>query len=194
MPYYYRITGRIRDDGNLAVEGFTVHAFDKDPGIYFHPDDRLGRAVTDHEGSFEITFSENVFKDWFEGDPEIFLVIRDREGRVLITTENKENVTRHVDFQIKLGEQDFSPDEPDLYAGGLDRIIAALRSIGDAADLSKSDVRVVFEVLVRVLGSWAIYRDELVRSYGYDAIQVPRHPRKEKHDHITRWDKPVLPV
>ena len=193
MPNYYKITGRIRDENNHAAEGYTIQAFDKDPKIYLHPDDRLGKAFTDNEGTFRITFSDDAFKDWLEGNPEIYLVIRDREGRILITTESKENVTKKVDFQIKLGKTSPNPLEPDLYANNFERMIAALRNIGDAADLSKSDVRTIFELLLRIQSSWTIYRDELSRLHGYDGIQVPKQPRREEHNHITRWDKAVLP-
>ena len=47
---------------------------------------------------------------------------------------------------------------------------------------------------IRITGCWTIYRDELVRLYGYDGIQIPKYPRKEGRDHITRGDKAVLPV
>lgn len=193
MPDNYIITGRIRDERNLAVEGYTVQAFDKDPRI-LKPDDRLGSAITDKEGTFKIVFSEEVFKGWLEGGPEIYLVIRDKKGEILITTEGKENVTRRVDFQIKLDTTSLNPDEPDLYANNLERMIASLKNMGDAADLSRSDVKIIFELLSRTLVSWTIYRDDLVRLFGYDGIQVPEQPRKEKHDHVTRWDRVVLPV
>jgi len=65
--------------------------------------------------------------------------------------------------------------------------------MGDAPDLSKSDVKNLFELLSRTLVSWTIYRDDLVKLFGYDGIQVPKQPRKEKHYHVTRWDKPNLP-
>ena len=192
MPGYYTITGRIRDENNQAVEGYTVQAFDKDPGIYLHPDDRLGKALTSSDGSFKITFTDDAFKDWLEGNPEIYLVIRDREGRILITTESKKNITGKIDFQIKLGRPMLNPLESDLYANNFERMIAALKNIGDAADLSRSDVKMIFELLLRTQSSWIIYRDQLVRLQGYDGIQVPKQPRKEEHHHITRWDRAVL--
>ena len=193
MPDIFTITGRIRYENNQAAEGYTVQAFDKDPRIYLHPDDRLGKAVTDNEGIFRITFTEDTFKDWLEGNPDVYLVIRDRDGKILITTESKENITKKMDFQIKLGRTSANPPEPDLYANNLERMIAALRNTGDATDLSKSDVRTIFELLLRTQSSWTIYRDELSRLHGYDGIQVPKQPRKEEHNHITRWDKAVLP-
>jgi len=193
MMANYIITGRIRDEKNLAVEGYTVQAFDKDPNIYLKPDDRLGIDITDKDGAFKIVFNEEVFKDWLEGGPDIYLVIRDRKGSILITTGAKENLTKRVDFQIKLGKPLLNPNEPDIYANNLERTIASLKSMGDAPDLSKSDVKNLFELLSRTLVSWTIYRDDLVRVFGYEGIQVPKQPRKEKHDHVTRWDKAILP-
>ncbi len=55
----------------------------------------------------------------------------------------------------------------------------------------------IYELLSRIAGSWTswtIYRDELMRLYGYDGIQIPKYLRKEGRDYITRWDKAVLPV
>jgi hypothetical protein len=193
MSDLYIITGRIRDENNQAAQGYVVQAFDKDPRIYLHPDDRLGKAITDNVGAFRITFTEDAFKDWLEGNPDIYLVIRDRTGKIVITTESKQNVTKKVDFQIKLGKTSPNPLEPDIYANNFERMITALRNVGDAADLLKSDVRTIFELLLRTMSSWTIYRDELSRLHGYDAIQVPEQPRREEHIHITRWDKSVLP-
>ena len=112
----YIITGRIRDEKNLAVEGYTVQAFDKDPKIYQKPDDRLGSAITDKDGAFKIMFNEEIFKDLLEGSPDIYLVIRDRQGSILITANAKENLTKPADFQLKLGTPPLDPHEPDLYA------------------------------------------------------------------------------
>jgi hypothetical protein len=190
----FNIVGRIRDEDNHSVEGYTVQGFDKDPGIYLHPDDRLGKARTDSEGAFSINFGEDAFKDWFESNPKIYLTIRDQTGRILIETSDKENSTGEAEFQIKLGRSVVNMLEPDLYSGGLARIVGALRNIGDSADLSNSDVSILFELLLRVVTSWTIERDSLVQIRGYDGIQVPEHPRKEEHYHITRWDKPILPI
>ena len=190
----FNIVGRIRGEDNLSVEGYTVQAFDKDPGIYLHPDDRLGKSRTDSEGAFSINFGEEAFKDWFESNPKVYLTIRDQTGRILIETQDKENSTGEAEFQIKLGRSVANMLEPDLYSGGLARIVGALRNIGDSADLSNSDVSILFELLLRVVTSWTIERDSLVQIRGYDGIQVPEHPRTEEHYHITRWDKPILPI
>jgi hypothetical protein len=187
---YYRITGRIRDENNLPVMGCIVQAFDRDPGIYLHPDNRLGKAMSDEDGAFEIVFDKKAFEDWFEGSPEVYLAVRGQDGKVLISTQAKENTTRRMDFQIKLGRTEVNTLEPDIYAANLFRMISAFKVVFDQGSLSSSDVRTVVEVLSRAISSWVVYRDGLARYAGYDGIQVPLHPRQVEHYHVTRWDKP----
>jgi hypothetical protein len=190
----YRITGRLRSEQNVLAEGYVVQAFDKDRGIYFHPDDRLGKAKTTEDGSFEMTFNEATFKDWFESEPNVYLQVRDGDGRIVISTQSRKNTTGRIDFQIKLGKPPTDPLEPDIYAHSLDRMRAGLQNVGDAVDLSRDDVRSIFELMAGALAAWTSYRDELVRVCGYDGIQVPEQPRREDHRHVTRWDEAVLPV
>ena len=195
MAGKYVITGRIRDKDNSSVEGYTVEAYDSDPDPFGLDDDLLGSTKTDKDGDFRISFDELDFKErleWLEGNPEVYLDIKDEDDWVVIRTTDKENKTRSMDFQIKLGKNPGNRSEPDLYYDSIIRIIAGLRASGDAADLSKSDVRVIFELLLRVLKSWTINRDEVLKLSGYDGIQVPKNPREQKHDHVTRWDKPLL--
>jgi len=194
VPDSYRITGRIRDEENGPVEGFTVQAFDKELGIYLHPDDRLGKAKTADDGSFEILFGKDTFKDWLESNPKVYLVVRDRAGIIALKTEAETNTTGHVDFQIKLGEIKVDPLAPNVYQDGLRRIAASFRGMGNQVDMSKGDIKEMSEVLFRAVDSWILYRDQLIRATGYDGIQVPFEPRKEHHDHVSRWDKPVLPA
>ena len=190
----YRITGRIRDERNHPAKDYVVQAFDKDLGIYLHPDDRLGKANTADDGSFEITFNEATFKDWFESEPNVYLQVRDEDGRIVVGTQSSKNATGRIDFQIKFGKPQTNPLEPDIYANSLERMRAGLQSVGDAVDLSRDDVRSVFELIAGALASWTTYRDELVRVCGYDGIQVPEQPRRADHRHVTRWDEAVLPV
>ncbi len=194
MPENYRITGSIRGEDNLPGAGYTVQAFDKDRGIYGHPDDRLGKAKTLDDGTFSIEFTKDDFKDWFEDEPRVYLEVRDPEGRVVLKTPDKKNSTGRIDFQIKLGKPRVDPLAPDVYAGNLQRIISAFRNLGDAVDVSRVDVRYVLDSLLGSLTSWTVHRDMLARFCGYDGIQVPEQPRKEEHIHVTRWDEEVLRI
>jgi hypothetical protein len=187
------ITGRIRGEGNLPVGGHIVQAFDRDLGIYPHLDDRLGRSKTGEDGAFVITFGKDAFEDWFEAKPEVYLVVRNRDGKVLISTKESENATGVMDFQIKMDRSPFNPLEPDLYKGNFTRMVTAFKTAFDLESLPGTEVRTVVEVLSRAISSWLLYRDELARNAGYDGIQVPAYARREEHFHVTRWDKAVLP-
>jgi hypothetical protein len=193
VPDSYRITGRIRDETNNPVEGYTVQAFDKELAIYLHPDDRLGKAKTADDGSFEITFGKDAFKDWFESNPKVYLVVRDRAGIISVQTDAETNTTGRVEFQIKLSGIKVEPLAPNIYQDGLRRIATAFRGMGGEVDLSRADVKEVSEILFRAVDSWTLYQDQLIRATGYDGIKVPAEPRKERHDHVSRWDKPLLP-
>ncbi len=194
MADSYRITGRIRDEEGRPVGGFTVQAFDKEQGIRLHPDDRLGKATTAADGSFEISFGKDTFKDRLESNPKVYVAIRDHEGKIMLQTQGELNTTGYIDFQVKLGKKKVDLLAPNIYQDGLRRITASFRGIGGAVDLSKSDVKEMSEVLLRAIDSWTLYQDQLFRATGYDGIQVPAQPRKEQHDHVSRWDKPVLPT
>lgn len=192
-PNHYRITGSIRDEYNVPVQGCIVRAFDRDPDIFLHPDNRLGRDTTDSNGRFNITFDETAYSDWFEGRPEVYLILS-RDGKVSVKTGERENATGRMDFQIKLGRIEADPEEPDIYRENLSRMLSAFRMLFDLEGLASSDVQTVVEVLSRAVSSWVVYRDELARLAGYDAIQVPSRPRWTAHYHITRWDRPILPI
>jgi hypothetical protein len=190
----YRITGRIRERDGATGEGYVVQAFDKDPGIYGHPDNRLGKAGLDASGTFSMTFGEDAFKDWFENKPSVYLVVRDEEGAIALQTSPKKNGTTKMDFQIKMGQVEAKSNEPDIYDGNLDRMIAAVRNEVAAIDTSRGDVVEVSTLILEAFTSWTIYRDQLESDLGYDGIQVPEEPRKEGHAHVTRWDEAIPPI
>jgi len=190
----YRITGRIREGDGKTGKGYVVQAFAKDPRVFGHPDDRLGKAELDASGSFSMTFGEDAFKDWFENEPSVYLVVRDEDGVTSLQTSAKKNLTTKIDFQIKMGRVEASPNEPDIYTGNLDRMIAALNGLGDTVDVSRDDVVEVSKLLLGALTGWTAYRDTVEAVFGYDGVQVPEQPRREGHVHVTRWDEEVLPI
>jgi len=69
------ITGRMREkETRRPLRQFLVRAYDQDR---FSSDDVLGNAVTDSNGKFKITFTEEAFQDLFtpEKRPDIYLVV-----------------------------------------------------------------------------------------------------------------------
>jgi hypothetical protein len=82
----FRIFGVVRRQGKeKGIAGLRVYALDKD--LFF--DDRLGSAVTDRDGHFEIHYVESDFREFFERRPDIYLKITDADGAALFTTEDK---------------------------------------------------------------------------------------------------------
>ena len=189
----YRLSGRIRDQKHEAVEGFTVLAFARTPRILMRADVSLCTSTTGAEGYFEMTFTGAAFEEWLEREPNLYLEIRDREGNPILATSTRKNGSGIIDFQIELGAVRGDPGQPDIYSGGIERMIEELRSAGDFADVSREDVGVVLNLLLRTLGSYAFFTDQLFALSGYDGIQVPEQPRREDHHHVTRWDEAVLP-
>jgi len=71
----------------LPVYSFFLHVnlkfFDKDL-LY---DDWLGESVTDADGEFYILYHENDFKDLIERQPDLYLKVMNKKGKVLYTSE-----------------------------------------------------------------------------------------------------------
>ncbi|XOF33597.1 MAG: IPT/TIG domain-containing protein [Candidatus Electrothrix sp. YB6] len=68
----YEIKGRLIDiKSNRPLLGLQIRAYDKD--IIF--DDCLGSDKTNEQGDFEISFFEHDFKEPFEEQPEVYVVI-----------------------------------------------------------------------------------------------------------------------
>ena len=189
----YTLTGRVRDERHQVVEGLAVLAFARTPRILMRHDASLGASTTAPDGSFEMAFSSVAFEGWLEKEPDVYIEIRDGKGNPLLATASRKNGTGRIDFQIELGTVQGDPGQPDIYSGGVERMISELRSAGDFADISRDDVNVVLNLLLRTLGSYAFFADQLFELSGYDGIQVPAQPRREDHHHVTRWDEAVLP-
>lgn len=83
----FRIYGKVvgKETGQ-GLSGLTVKAVDKD--LLF--DDLLGSTITDRDGYFEIRYDEEDFQElFFDARPDIFLKIKNADGRVIHTTVDK---------------------------------------------------------------------------------------------------------
>lgn len=152
----------------------------------------VGRSKTDSDGSFEITLPvTDEFKS--EREIKVSIQVNDGDGRVVISTLGKSNSSGRVDFQIKLSGGPKVPDKAEIYSGGMNRLISAYSNLRQSIDPSRSDVEKSLDLLIGVVRRWSEYRDVLARSCGLEVIQVPKQPRKDEHDHVSRWDEAVLP-
>ena len=77
----YRVRGTLEEEETgRPLAGLIVRAFDRD--LLF--DDKLGFATTDEQGSFEIHFGVEAFRDLLESRPDLYLRIYDAEGTGLL--------------------------------------------------------------------------------------------------------------
>lgn len=86
----FQVSGRVYEiESGSGIPGLIVKAFDKD----LIRDDDLGEAFTDSQGNFEIIYNEKDFGGIYEGNPDLYIVVKTPDRyRVLYT--NKKNV-RH---------------------------------------------------------------------------------------------------
>lgn len=83
----FKVYGKVEElENKVGISGLIVEALDKD----FKYDDRVGSAITDKDGNFEIRYVEKDFKDaYLDKQPDIYLRIKSPDGKVIHTTKDK---------------------------------------------------------------------------------------------------------
>lgn len=96
----YKITGKVYEvETGLGIPNLIIQAFDKD----LLKDDNLGETITDSQGKFEINYTEKDFKELFEGEPDLYIVIKtgDRINTLYNGEKNiRHRAKRHENFEI----------------------------------------------------------------------------------------------
>jgi hypothetical protein len=82
-PEDWLVYGLVLGPGRTGMPNLRVSVFDKD--LLF--DDRLGEAVTDAHGEFYILYHKNDFKDLFERQPDLYIKVMNKKGKILFTSE-----------------------------------------------------------------------------------------------------------
>ena len=82
-PEDWLVCGRVLGPRGKGLPDLRVSVFDKD--LLF--DDRLGEAVTDADGQFNILYQTNDFKDLLESKPDLYLKVISEKGKLLFTSE-----------------------------------------------------------------------------------------------------------
>jgi hypothetical protein len=163
----------------------------------------LGSTWTKSDSSFEITFDSLTFNDnWLEKSPEIYLVIRNKNGQIIhntgiikINTIYKDKEIVEIPITIDLNSIDneiigLSNISNDIYSNNGQRILSAFSSLGDTVTLNNSNAARNFQLLTSSINAWLIYTNELSwNRIRYDGPQVPRYPLKSpNHSHNLSWE------
>ena len=184
----YAVKGKVQDGSKLYVELLDndQHWFDD------RIDDLLGSAWTDNSGFFEISFDDSLYKDnWFEGKPELFLVIRDNLGKIIhktgIQSPSSPDDTENITFDIAIPDNRSLADNNPYDSANTSRI-AAFARIGDTIDFTEN-IPNSTRLLMQTLNAWLLYTNETKWNLiGYDGPQVERYPWRHTHSHKLKWN------
>jgi hypothetical protein len=75
----WTVRGRVTDAKGKPLPEVTVSLYDED--LLF--DDRLGQAVTDAEGRYELTYRTGDFRDLIERRPDLYVKLTAKNGSIL---------------------------------------------------------------------------------------------------------------
>jgi hypothetical protein len=90
---HFNIGGQLLNKQHSPLAGLRIEAWDSD--LFF--DDFVGEATTDEDGSFQITFTENRFKElFFDRKPDLYFKIF-ADGKLIHSTED--SVLWNIDRQ-----------------------------------------------------------------------------------------------
>jgi hypothetical protein len=105
----FRVVGVVREtETDRPLPDLIVRAFDRD--LVF--DDKLGDAVTDDDGRFEIRYERQDFRDLLERRPDLYLRVFDRTGvRVLHETSDatRRNASQSEAYEIAIPARALDP-------------------------------------------------------------------------------------
>ncbi len=176
-----RITGRVRDQENAPGTGYTVKVYAGRT--------HTGDSNTASDGSFgmELAYGRKSPKV-----PLIRIEIFDSHGGLVLKTDGAQLTGRVLDFQVKLGMSTKGGPEPDIYANGLRRLVSAYRHLEGRLDPSSREAADGLRGLVKVIRQWDSDRKRIERAGASKVVQVPKHPRRARHRHVTKWDEVVV--
>lgn len=214
----FDLKGKIISKLQLPLANLQIDAFDADPIL--EPSDLLGNSSTDSSGHFSIQFDKSKFDDIWElldGTPDVFLLIRDKEGKQLVKT--RESKTKNeIQYHIRHDPITPDPKAPDPYSGNARRMLNMLAEVGELigieyrinldllnkGELSEevkkdigefvsgnTDRRHNFDQLIVILHSLvnSLAEETRIGNIGYDGAQVPRFPRREPYDQVIMWPR-----
>lgn len=195
MPDFV-VRGKVTNSSGGPVSGIFIQAVDSDQELYEdHNDDIIAVVRTKSDGSFEIPFDKADFQDgWLEGNPDLYLVVRNQIGQVIHKTEIRRGVkpddAQSLTFNIVINSLE-KQVEPDLdpYDQNNNRVLASFAGMGDAVEFRTEDVARNLALFSSSINAWTRYtREDVWNRIGYDGPQVPRYPWKQSHGHKLGWE------
>ena len=213
----FTLFGRIIDQSNKPKAGLTISAFDQDK--VGNPD-YLGKNVTNDQGKFTIKFDSEKFKKWyefFEGTPDVYLVIHDQDGVELLKTSVK-STKLEIEYLIKLQENNPDPNSIDIYQDNLNRLTNQLGDVGMMMNWENSinldtlakgqldseinkrledfrdgyiDRRNMFNIFTSIINGTihSLLEEGNFNIVGYDGPQVPRFARRGPYNQTIIWPR-----
>ena len=185
----YTVKGRISNFNNSK---FYVELLDDDQHWF---DDRindlLGSSWTDELGEFEISFTDDLFREsWLEGKPELFVVVRNDSGKILYTTKTKSpsgpDDEENLSFDITVKKEISFADSP--YDAANTKRTAAFARIADSIDPT-DNLQNSLGLMTQTLNAWLLYSNEDVWNLiEYDGPQTERYPWRGNHAHTLKWN------
>jgi len=194
----YTIKGVIKDRQNRPIENVMVQVMDSDQKWYEdHMDDLIDSKWVNKDGTFEIAFDKERFKDSiFERNPDLYLIVRNSLGQIIHQTEIKRGVDRSdikdlfFDINIDSAEKQIKQIPSDPYSHNNQRVIASFQKLGDTSEFQLNDISRALRLLITSVNAWSLYTTEYMwNAIGYDGPQVPRYPWREDHNHKLSWEK-----
>ncbi|MEQ8755801.1 MAG: carotenoid oxygenase family protein [Coleofasciculus sp. G1-WW12-02] len=98
----FKVSGCVYEsESGSGIPGLVVKAFDQD----LIKDDDLGEALTDSQGNFEILYDEKDFGEKFEGNPDLYIVVKTPDRHHVLYTNKKtirQKATVNEHFKIAI--------------------------------------------------------------------------------------------
>jgi len=108
MAQKYSVSGRVTTSAGHPVRGALVKAFDRDlPSL--NRDEYLGEAVTNAEGAYEISFTDEQFRRREVGGPDVYVQALDRSGVPLGKSKNIQNPGHQIRLDLTVAEPKVVP-------------------------------------------------------------------------------------
>jgi hypothetical protein len=195
----YTIKGMIKDHQNRPLQNLMIQAMDSDQKWYEdHMDDLIDSKWVNEDGTFEISFDNNGFKDSiFERNPDLYLIVRNSLGQIIHQTEIRRGVnssdSKNLFFDIILDsiEKQIKQIPSDPYSHNNQRVIASFQRLGDISEFQLNDISRILRLLISSVNAWSLYTTEhMWNVIGYDGPQVPKYPwREQGHSHKLSWEE-----